>query len=73
MDVLHGIEVKALAAREAQPSGEFMELDEASPSIGLLMAGAVYCELCSAVNSLLTGKITGNCACLGDHESTLLR
>lgn len=35
MDLLRGIEAKALAVREVQPAGEFMELDEASPSIDL--------------------------------------
>ncbi len=42
MEVLHGIEAKALAVREAQPRGDFMELDEASPSIELPMERPLY-------------------------------
>ena len=35
MEVLHAIEAKALAVRETQPAGDFMELDETSPSVEL--------------------------------------
>lgn len=42
MEVLHGIEAKALAIRETQPSGEFMALDEASPDIELPFERPLY-------------------------------
>jgi flagellar motility protein MotE (MotC chaperone) len=37
MEVLRGIEAQALAVRAAPPKGDFMELDEAAPSIELPM------------------------------------
>lgn len=37
MEVLHGIETRALAVRDAPPSGGFMDLDEAAPGIELPM------------------------------------
>ena len=35
--------------------------------------GAVYGEPCSAVNSLVTGKITGNFPCFDDQICALVR
>ncbi|MDP2443345.1 DUF3375 domain-containing protein [Rhodoferax sp.] len=42
MEVLHGIEAQAVALRDVQPQGGFMELDEASPSIELPMERPLY-------------------------------
>lgn len=42
MEVLHGIEAKTLAIREAQPAGDFMALDEAVPGIELPMERPLY-------------------------------
>ena len=42
MDLLHGIETRALAVRESPPAGNFMELDEAAPSIELPMERPLY-------------------------------
>lgn len=42
MELLHGIETRALAVREAPPSGGFMELDEAAPGIELPMERPLY-------------------------------
>jgi len=42
MEVLHGIEAQALAVRETQPAGGFMELDESSPGIELPMERPLY-------------------------------
>lgn len=42
MEVLHGIEAKALAVREAPPPGGFMELEESSPRVELPMERPLY-------------------------------
>lgn len=42
MDILHGIESKALALRESPPSGNFMPLDDASASIELPLERPLY-------------------------------
>jgi hypothetical protein len=42
MEMLRGIEAKALTLREAQPAGAFMTLDEAAPDIELPMERPLY-------------------------------
>ncbi len=42
MEVLHGIEVKALAVRNLAPAGDFMEVDETAPSLELPMERPLY-------------------------------
>jgi hypothetical protein len=42
MEVLHGIETRALALRVAPPMGNFMELDAAAPGIELPMERPLY-------------------------------
>ena len=42
MDILHGIESKALALRDAPPGGNVMELAEAWPDIGLAMERPLF-------------------------------
>lgn len=42
MDILHGIEAKALAVRERLPAGEFAEIDEAAAAIELPMERPLY-------------------------------
>ena len=42
MDVLHGIEVKALAVRDKPPQGNFFMLDEILPSFGLPMEKPLF-------------------------------
>ncbi|MDO9224467.1 MAG: DUF3375 domain-containing protein [Pseudomonadota bacterium] len=42
MELLHGIETHVLALREASPTGNFMELDEAAPGIELPMERPLY-------------------------------
>ena len=42
MEILHSVEVNALEVRESQPLGNFMELDEASPSVVLPMERPLY-------------------------------
>ena len=42
MDILHGIEARALALRGAPPVGPFTELDEPSPSVTLPMERPLY-------------------------------
>jgi flagellar motility protein MotE (MotC chaperone) len=42
MDILHGIESKALALRDAQPVGQIMEIAEADADIALSMERALF-------------------------------
>ncbi|MDA8239367.1 MAG: DUF3375 domain-containing protein [Nitrospiraceae bacterium] len=42
MDILHGIETKALAVRDVQIPGEFMQIDDISVGIELLMERPLY-------------------------------
>jgi flagellar motility protein MotE (MotC chaperone) len=42
MEVLHGIETRALGVREALPAGAFIELDAAAPGIELPMERPLY-------------------------------
>ncbi len=42
MEILHSIEIKALALRESAPSGSFMPLDDASASIELPLERPLY-------------------------------
>ncbi|MBZ0154924.1 MAG: DUF3375 domain-containing protein [Alphaproteobacteria bacterium] len=42
MEVLRGVEAKALAIRETPPAGGFMELDEATPRVELPMERPLY-------------------------------
>ncbi|MEY4506568.1 MAG: hypothetical protein RL297_1146 [Pseudomonadota bacterium] len=42
MDILHGIESKALALREAPPSGQMMEMAQASADIALAMERPLF-------------------------------
>jgi hypothetical protein len=51
MDILHGIEARALAVREAPPAGNFMPLAETAASIELPLERPLYRP---AVKSLIT-------------------
>ena len=42
MDILHGIEARALAVRERQPTGLFMEVAESAASVNLPMERPLY-------------------------------
>ena len=42
MDILHGIESKALALREAPPTGDFMEIAEAGATVELAMERPLF-------------------------------
>ena len=42
MDILHGIEAKALAVRQAPPAGEFMGVDDLTPTLELPLERPLY-------------------------------
>ena len=42
MDILHGIEAKALALRQAPPAGEFMGVDDLTPTLELPLERPLY-------------------------------
>ncbi|MGD1074875.1 MAG: DUF3375 family protein, partial [Thermodesulfovibrionales bacterium] len=42
MDILHGVETKALALRHSPPSGEFMEIDDTGADVELPMERPLY-------------------------------
>lgn len=42
MDILHGIEAKALALRDARPAGEFMRIADPAADLELPMERPLY-------------------------------